>query len=76
MKKKSKAITFKATKRKARVIHVDFGSGEKKKAEGMCLKNTSCQKCSDYVIGDPWGSCSKFGYGVNPELAKKQKVCE
>ncbi len=48
----------------------------KKKHKEVCAKNTSCQKCKDYVIGDPWGSCSKYGYGVKPELAKEQKVCE
>jgi hypothetical protein len=41
-----------------------------------CTKNVSCQKCSDYVIGDPFGSCRRFGYGVNGDLAKKQAVCK
>lgn len=75
MRKKSKAISFKATKRKPKVIHISFG-GKKKCREDICTKAMACQKCPDYVIGDPWGSCSKYGYGVKAELAKEQKVCE
>jgi hypothetical protein len=49
---------------------------KKRKADGMCLKNTACQKCPDYEVGDPFGSCKRYGYGVGRELAKRQKVCE
>jgi hypothetical protein len=71
---KKKPITFKATKRKPRVVHVDFGS--KKKPEEVCTQAISCQKCPDYKVGDPFGSCKRFGYGVDQTLAKRQKVCE
>lgn len=42
----------------------------------MCLKNVSCQKCPDYEVGDPFGSCKRYGYGVGMDLAKRQKVYE
>ncbi len=47
-----------------------------KAKEEVCTKSISCQKCSDYVIGDPFGSCKRFGYGVGKDLAKGQAACK